>query len=146
MIPKLKTIFFLHSSINIPPKNLYCWSFFLLIFLLQCGFGTVMREYHKMDTNKYPNTFGCHIMYQKISEYIQMQHNYRTFILISLYSGKSTNRNTNYIWGSFCSNTRIFVLITDKRNFLKGSLMLPLKKILHWIFFDAWTINFFSLK
>ena len=24
----------------------------------------VMSEYHKMDTNKYPNIFGCHIMYR----------------------------------------------------------------------------------
>ena len=26
-------------------------------------FATVMSEYHKMDTNEYPNIFGCHIMY-----------------------------------------------------------------------------------
>ena len=23
-----------------------------------------MSKYHKMDANKYPNIFGCHIMYQ----------------------------------------------------------------------------------
>ena len=23
-----------------------------------------MSEYHKMETNKYPNIFGCHIMYR----------------------------------------------------------------------------------
>ena len=25
---------------------------------------SVMSEYHKMDTNKYPNKFGCRIMYR----------------------------------------------------------------------------------
>ena len=29
----------------------------------------VMSEYHKMDTNEYPNIFGCHIMYQMIGIY-----------------------------------------------------------------------------
>ena len=24
-----------------------------------------MSKYHKIDTNEYPNIFGCHIMYQK---------------------------------------------------------------------------------
>ena len=40
---------------------------FLLIlhdFFLQKPIGSVMTEYHKMDTNKYPNKFRCHIMYR----------------------------------------------------------------------------------
>ena len=40
----------------------------------------MLSEYHKMDTNEYPNIFGCHIMYQ--TKYIQMQHIYRTNIRI----------------------------------------------------------------
>ena len=55
-----------------------------------------------------------------ISEYIRMQHIYRTNIQIYLYSGNSTNTNTNNIWGSFYSNIRILVLITDWRNFFKA--------------------------
>ena len=55
-----------------------------------------------------------------ISEYIWMQHIYRTNIRIYLYPRNSTNRNTNNIWGSFYSNIRIFVLITDWRNFSKA--------------------------
>ena len=30
----------------------------------KCHSETVMSKYHKMDTNKYLNIFGCHIMYQ----------------------------------------------------------------------------------
>ena len=32
--------------------------------------GAVMSEYHKMDTNKYKNIFGCHIFTKQISKYI----------------------------------------------------------------------------
>ena len=28
------------------------------------GHDTVMSKYHKLDTKKYPNIFGCHIMYR----------------------------------------------------------------------------------
>ena len=28
------------------------------------GLEPVMSEYHKMDTNEYPNIFGCHIRYR----------------------------------------------------------------------------------
>ena len=65
----------------------------------------VMSDYHKMDTNKYPNTFGCHIIYQTN---IQIYSN-ATY----LYSGNSTNMNMNNIQGSFYSNFQIFVLITE---------------------------------
>ena len=55
-----------------------------------------------------------------ISKCIWMQYIYRTNIQTFLYSGNSTNMNTNYLHGSFYSNIWIFVLITDWRNILKG--------------------------
>ena len=67
---------------------------------------------------------------KQISEYIWFQHIYQTNIGIYLYSKNSTNTNKNNIWGSCYSNIWIFVFITGWRNFLKGSLMLPLNKIL----------------
>ena len=37
----------------------------LIEFLsLKGSLDSVMSEYHKIDTNKYPNIFGCHIMYR----------------------------------------------------------------------------------
>ena len=32
--------------------------------LIQDKLEAVMSKYHKMDTKKYPNIFGCHIVYQ----------------------------------------------------------------------------------
>ena len=62
-----------------------------------------------------------------ISEHIRMQHIYRTNTQIYSYSGNSTNMNTNNILGSFYSNIRIFILITDKRIFLKGPTLVSSK-------------------
>ena len=43
---------------------------------------TVMSKYHKMDTNKYPNIFGFHIMNRTNIQYIWMPYIYRTSIRI----------------------------------------------------------------
>ena len=72
--------------------------------------------------------------HERISEYTRMPHYVlnewmnewmdATYlpknVRIYSYSRNSTNTNTNNIRGSFYLNIRIFILITDSRNFLKG--------------------------
>ena len=81
--------------------------------------------------NKYPNIFGCHIFTEWISEYIFMPEIAQIriqiilefkFIRIFLYSYSS--------------------LIEEI--FEKGSPMLPLKKMLYLIFFNAQIISRFT--
>ena len=47
-----------HKTGNLWPPGSIC--FCCSASTLACS---VMSEYHKMDTDKYPNVFGCHIMY-----------------------------------------------------------------------------------
>ena len=71
--------------------------------------------------NKYPNIFGSHIFTQQISKYIctleiaQIQYKLYLWVISFKYSNIHTHHRLNF--------------------FLKGSIMLPLNKMLYWIFF-----------
>ena len=74
--------------------------------------------------NEYPNIFECNIFAEKISEYTRTPEIARIRIGILLD-------------GHFTQIFEYLYLSLIKETFLKGSLMLPLNKILHWILFDA---------
>ena len=75
----------------------------------------VMSEYHKMDTNKYPNIFGCHIIHgtniqkyldailctEQISKYIRMALIYVTNIRIYFCTPEIAQIQIRIIFGFF---------------------------------------------
>ena len=95
----------------------------------------VMSKYHKMDTkgiseyiwmphyvqNEFLNIFECNILTERISEYICILEISRIRIQI-IFEGRFT-QIFKYLYSSLIKET-----------LKKGSLMLPVYKIVHWIF------------
>ena len=102
-----------------------------------------MSEYHKMDTNEYPNIrmphyvpndypniFGCNIFTERISKYICALDIAQIRIQITFK-------------GHFIQILEYLYSSLIEEFFLKGSLMFLLIRILHWIFLYAEIISRF---
>ena len=72
--------------------------------------------------NEYPNIFGCNILTERISQYIRIPKIARIQIWI-IFEGHFI-RIFKYSYSSLI-----------EENFEKHSLMFPLNRILHWIYF-----------
>ena len=68
----------------------------------------VMSEYHKMDPNKYPNIFGCHIIYRTNIQIYLDAHELTKRISENIWIPKNwTNKYPNIFEGSWNDNINI---------------------------------------